>query len=599
MRRPSPVGIKESGKATFPCESPSAALTGWRRIEHAFDAAFGAPLNPLRHLGGLGFLSFWLLAASGIYLYVFLDTSAAGAYRSIVDLSQQQPWLGGLLRSLHRYAADALVLLLALHLLREWLHGHYRGVRRYSWLTGVPPVVLVFASAIGGFWLHWDRLGQYSAIATAEWIDALPLLSAPLARNFLSIDAVSDRLFSFFVFVHLGVPLLLLFALWFHIQRLSRAAVWPPRPVSLGLLGTLLVLAVVAPVASHAPADLATVPQALRLDWMLLFVHPLAEALSPEVAWTLVGGGLLGLFALPFLPQPARAPVAVVDAANCNGCRRCFADCPFAAITMVPHPNHQKTPGRPPSSGSPMATKGPLHGLGGRSPQSGSLGGTHAVGKQMAVVDADLCTSCGICVGACPSSTPFRSAAELVTGIDLPSAPIGALRRKMQRGLSSLQAEHPLVVFGCDHGATLSTLAAPDVAAFSLVCTGQLPPSFVEYALRDGAAGVLVSACRPGGCEFRLGTHWTEERLAGLREPHLRAEVPRERVEVAWADAGEHGALPRALDRLRERVQRLPPPVASPLPPKGVTLAAGQSPIRGVRLETRADPCVGSRAQRG
>ncbi len=493
-------------------------LAAWRQLEQIFDRAFGAPANPLRQLGALGFLAFWLLAASGIYLYAFLDTSAAGAYRSIVDLSEQQPWLGGLLRSLHRYAADGFVVLLAAHLLREWLHGHYRGVRRYSWLTGLPPIALVFASAIGGFWLHWDQLGQYSAIATAEWLDALPLLAAPLARNFLAAGAVSDRLFSLFVFVHLGVPLLLLFALWFHIQRLTHAAVWPPRALSAGLLLTLMVLAVAAPVTSHAPADLATVPQALRLDWLLLFVHPLAEAVSPEAAWALVGGGLLTLFALPFLPQPARLPVAVVDAANCNGCRRCFADCPFAAVTMAPHPNQK-------------------------------------LGKQIAVVDADLCTSCGICAGACPSSTPFRSVAELVTGIDLPSSPIGALRQRMQRGLAALTVERPIVVFGCDHGAAVAPLAGPDVAAFSLVCTGQLPPSFVEYALRDGAAGVLVSGCQPGGCEFRLGTRWTEERLLGLREPHLRTEVPRERLEVAWADAGEEEPLRRALARLRERVR--------------------------------------------
>ena len=498
----------------------SGPRAGWRRVEHVFDAAFGAPANPLRHLGALAFLSFWLLAASGIYLYAFLDTSASGAYRSIVDLSQQQPWFGGLLRSLHRYAADALVILIAAHLLREWLHGHYRGVRRYAWLTGVPPVLLVFASAIGGFWLHWDQLGQYSAIATAEWFDALPLLATPLARNFLSASAVTDRLFSLLVFVHIGVPLLLLFALWFHIQRLTHAAVWPPRPVGAGLLVTLALLAALWPVASHAPADLATVPQALRLDWLLLFIHPLAEAASPAVAWALVGGGLLTLFALPFLPQPARVPVAVVDAANCNGCRRCFADCPFAAITMVPHP-HQK------------------------------------LGKQMAQVDADLCTSCGICAGACPSSTPFRSAAELVTGIDLPSSPIGAWRQRMQRGLAALPAERPIVVFGCDRGADVAPLAGPQVAVQSLVCIGQLPPSFVEYALRDGAAGVLVAGCQPGGCEFRLGTRWTEQRLLGLREPHLRAEVPRERLEVAWADAGEEAVLRRALERLRQRVSGL------------------------------------------
>ena len=539
------------------------ALALWRRLEHGFDAAFSARLNPLRQIGTLAFLCFWLLAGSGIYLYAFLDTSASGAYRSIVDLSQQQPWLGGLLRSLHRYAADAFVLLMAAHLLREWVYGHYRGVRRYSWLTGLPPVLLVFASAIGGFWLHWDQLGQYSAIATAEWLDSLPLLAAPLARNFLADAAVSDRLFSLFVFVHLGVPLLLLFALWFHIQRLTRAAVWPSRPVSAAFVLMLVALAIAAPVSSHAPADLATVPQALRLDWVLLFIHPLAEAATPAVTWALAGGGLLALFALPFLPRAAPAPVAVVDPAHCNGCRRCFADCPFAAITMVPHPNQKETPGRPKFPSSPGATKGPLHGPGGRAPQSGDLGGAPVLGKEMAVVDADLCTSCGICAGACPSSTPFRSITELVTGIDLPSAPINALRQRMRQGLAALPAERRIVVFGCDHGAAVAPLAGPDVAAFSLVCAGQLPPSFVEYALRDGAAGVLVSGCREGGCEFRLGQRWTEERLAGQREPQLRAAVPRERIATVWADAGEQHSLQDALQRLRSRVRDLHETVAS------------------------------------
>ena len=77
-------------------------LAGWQRIERGFDAAFGSALNPLRHLGSLGFLCFWLLAVSGIYLYAVIDTSAAGAYRSIHGLASQPWYLGGWLRSLHR-----------------------------------------------------------------------------------------------------------------------------------------------------------------------------------------------------------------------------------------------------------------------------------------------------------------------------------------------------------------------------------------------------------------------------------------------------------------------------------------------------------------
>jgi coenzyme F420-reducing hydrogenase delta subunit len=176
------------------------------------------------------------------------------------------------------------------------------------------------------------------------------------------------------------------------------------------------------------------------------------------------------------------------------------------------------------------------------------------IGSQMAQVDADLCASCGICVGACPSSTPFRSAAELVTGIDMPSAPIGALRSRLREALAASTAPDRIVVFGCDRGVQVHALAAPDVVTLSLMCIGALPPSFVEYALRDGAAAVLVSGCRAGGCEYRLGQQWTEERLAGAREPHLRASVPRERLATVWADAGDEDALRAALSRLRNQL---------------------------------------------
>lgn len=496
-------------------------LAGWRHVERLFDAVFGSALNPLRHLGSLGFLCLWLLAISGVYLYAVIDTSAAGAYRSIDRLAQQPWYFGGWLRSLHRYAADAFVVVMAAHLAREWLHGHYQGIRRFSWLTGVPLIVFAFVSAIGGFWLNWDQLGQFSAVATAEWLDALPLLATPLARNFLTVGAVGDRLFSLFVFIHLGVALLMVFGLWFHVQRLARAAVFPPRPLALGTLGVLLVLALGAPITSHPPADATIVPAALALDWILLFLHPLTYATSAGAVWWGVTASLLLLFALPFLPQPARTPVARVDPDNCNGCRRCFDDCPYAAITMVPHPNGK-------------------------------------MGKELAQVDADLCIACGICAGACPSSTPFRSAAELVTGIDMPQSTVGTLRRRLQQGLQALHAERPIVVFGCDHGAPVGRLVGTDVAAFSLICTGMLPPSFVDYALRDGAAGVLVSGCAAGACEFRLGQRWAAERLQGRREPHLRAGTAPERLAVAWVDAADPQALRAALDSLRQRLLALP-----------------------------------------
>lgn len=483
------------------------ALAVWRAAEHAFDRVAGEAGNPLRHLGAVGFLFFWLLAGTGAVLFALLDTSVEGAYRSVAQLG----FAGALARGLHRYAADAFVVTMVLHLVREWLHGRYAHFRRFSWLTGVPLLVLASLSGIGGFWLGWDRLAQFSATATAEWLDALGIFASPFTRNFIADARVSDRLFSLLVFVHLGVALFIVFALWAHLQRLARAEVFPPRPLAWGTMAALLVLALVLPVVSGPVAALAQAPDVLALDWWLLWAHPLMYAWSPAGLWVGVAAVLAALVALPLLTRIPRASPARVDLANCNGCRRCFDDCPYEAIEMVPHPLRPR--------------------------------------RQLAVVDAARCAGCGVCTGACPSSTPLRRIDTLVTGIDMPQQPIDDVRRELRERLQRLDAPRRIAVFGCAHAAPVP--ADADVASLQLLCTGMLPPAFVDLAFRLGADAVLVAGCRSGGCEFRHGMRWTRERLTGLREPRLRAAVPRGRVAMVEADREEGPRLRDALDRLR------------------------------------------------
>ncbi|MBA3902108.1 MAG: methyl-viologen-reducing hydrogenase subunit delta [Rhodocyclaceae bacterium] len=490
-----------------------------QRVENLFDVFFDAAGNPWRHLGALGFFFVWLTAASGIYLFAVLDTGIEDIHTSIEYYTQEQWYLGGLLRSLHRYSADALIVVMLLHLAREFFYGRYHGFRWFSWITGVPVIWLVYASGIGGYWLVWDQLGQFSAIASAEWFDWLAIFSTPAMRNFITPAAVNDRLFTLLVFLHIGIPLLLLLALWVHIQRISRADVFPSRSLGWGTFAMLTALSLIKPTVSHGRADLSMVPQTVGIDWYYLFAHPLMYATSPAGLWAIAAVATLLLCILPLLPHPRQPPVAVVDPANCNGCRRCFEDCPYFAVVMEPHPDKP--------------------------------------GHQLARVVPDLCASCGICAGACPSSTPFRSVERLVTGIDMPRQPVSALREEMECKIAALAASPKIVVFGCECAANARRLESADTAVLNLMCSGLLPPSFVEYALRGGADGVLITGCREGSCAYRFGAQWTEGRMSGTREPHLRPTVPRERLRIAWADRPEAGSLAAALAEFRKNLQDL------------------------------------------
>ena len=510
----------------------AALRWGFSNLESVFDRAFTQAWNPLYWLGGLGFFYFWIVTVSGFYVYAFFDTGVTEAYDSVHDLTHGQWYLGGVMRSLHRYASDALVLMMVLHMLREFAFDRYRGTRFFSWITGVPMTWLVIEAGVTGYWLVWDELAQYVAIVSSEWLDYLPIFGEPIARNFLTPDSLDDRFFTLMIFLHIAVPLILLLVMWIHLQRIAYPRWNPPRGLAVGTMAMMLVLSLAFPAVSHGPADLARVPQSLDLDWFYLFAYPAIEIAGAGPVWVFAFCATLLLMVMPWLPPRKRRPVAVVNLDNCNGCTRCAVDCPFNAISMMP-----RTDGKP--------------------------------FDREAVVDADICVSCGICVGSCPTSMPFRRKSDLVPGIDMPQLPISALRDKVHKAVERLDGDARVFVFGCEHGVRADKLMSDRCTGLDLPCAGMLPPSFVDYILSKNLAdGVAVVGCSAGECQYRLGAAWIDARFEGRRDPHLRARVDRERVSRIWVTPVEWRRARNEIDALADRVETLPKRADKPRRPR-------------------------------
>ena len=105
------------------------------RVEAVFNRAFGDRLNPLYHLGSISFYLFWLVAASGLYLYAFFETGVADAYASVDALTYRQWFAGGVLRSVHRYASDAMVQTEADRFHDYWVAKPGKEGRKLDWLA--------------------------------------------------------------------------------------------------------------------------------------------------------------------------------------------------------------------------------------------------------------------------------------------------------------------------------------------------------------------------------------------------------------------------------------------------------------------------------
>lgn len=479
----------------------------FRPCEKLADRVFGPDLNPFYQLGALSFFFFWIVVVSGLYLYIFFKTSITAAYLSVDYLTHEQWYLGGVMRSLHRYASDAMVLTVVLHLLREFCRGHYNGVRWFSWVSGVFLLWLLYASGIGGYWLVWDELAQYIAIMTSEWLDWLPMFNEAMARNFLNEAHLSDRFFSLLAFIHIAVPLLLLLGMWIHIQRISQAKSNPTRGLAWRTLLAMLVLSFIKPAISMGPANLDKVVTQVDLDWFYLAIYPLMDSWSYGTVWLLAGGVTLLLILLPFVHRQKNPTIAEVDLSNCNGCERCFDDCPYSAVIMQPR-----------TDGLPY--------------------------EQEAIVNPSQCVGCGICVGACPTATPFRRSGEHVAGIELPGFSISELREQVITATQALTGVARVIVFSCDQSGKVDKLKATDTAVVTLPCIGFLPPPFIDFIIsRKHAEGVFLTGCNEGSCFHRFGIDWTEQRITNQRDPGLRQRVPRERVAWCWDCSGHSRQL--------------------------------------------------------
>jgi coenzyme F420-reducing hydrogenase delta subunit len=182
-----------------------------------------------------------------------------------------------------------------------------------------------------------------------------------------------------------------------------------------------------------------------------------------------------------------------------------------------------------------------------------------------AQVNPTLCVSCGICVGACPSSTPFRRSEELKTGIDLPDYDLKTLRERTIEAAAALSGPGRVLVFACDHGGGRRL-----DGAVRMPCVAMAPPSLFDFVLsRNLADGIVIAGCAESACFNRLGVEWTKQRIAGTRDPYLRARVPRDRIATIWASALEARRVAAEIASFTKEItqrprQKLRSPQASP-----------------------------------
>ncbi len=486
----------------------------WTRLEGLVNRFTKSDFNPFYHLGTLTIFMLLVLLATGVYLTAIYRPGLDVAYATVEKIDSN--WFGSLMRSVHRYASDAMILLIILHLLKMLFSDKFWGQRWLAWTSGWIMLAGVWLTGTFGYWLVWDLRAQWMTEYMME------TLAGTSGLTYVAAD-IESRTFSNFViiiFLHVFLPLIGFLGIYIHGLRLSRARWWSPRWVSIQAVIGLVILSLIKPVQSFAEADLSTLIQSVPMDAYYLGFLPLIDQWSNMIFWALailVGGSL---FLLPWLASGRDPGPAIVTDPQCTGCNICYAECPYDAIRMVDRDDETKY-------------------------------------QKLAIINNAQCTGCGICVGACPTD-----AINLHGGYNSEqvfSAVKGALHREKKEGnpvtvlfasqrdeaLESLPARLmiweknvPVAVTAWGEGgaARIVTAVLPSTSAVNI--------EWVKSLNSEGARDVVILAQPYDDNLNREDTHWILNRL------HLRPALVTKDLHWLEATPGDSKTVENYLNNL-------------------------------------------------
>ncbi len=167
-------------------------------------------LYPTFRLGWLSTFFFVMEAITGLFLMVFYTPSTRYAYANMLDILSNVPF-GQFVRDLHRLGAEAMVIVVALHMLRTYITASYKKPRQFTWLTGVILLIITLALSYTGYLLPWDQLAYWAVTIGASMAEAAP---PPVVGQFLNIllkgapDLGAAGLLRFYLLHVLALPAL-------------------------------------------------------------------------------------------------------------------------------------------------------------------------------------------------------------------------------------------------------------------------------------------------------------------------------------------------------------------------------------------------------
>jgi quinol-cytochrome oxidoreductase complex cytochrome b subunit len=183
-------------------------------------------LTPMYCLGGLTFLFFVLLAITGVMLGMYYTPTPDTAYESVQEITMSVKY-GWLIRSVHFYSANGMIITSILHMLRVYFTGAYKKPRELNWIVGVGLGAFTLMAGFTGYVLRWDQEAVGAAGVGLGLVDSVPQIGSTIVYLFWGRN-YTDTLGRFFASHVLLIPGLLVLLMAFHFWMIRRHGIARP-----------------------------------------------------------------------------------------------------------------------------------------------------------------------------------------------------------------------------------------------------------------------------------------------------------------------------------------------------------------------------------
>lgn len=272
------------------------------------------------YMGGVALFLFIVQVITGILLVLYYQPDEASAYESVRFITTKVSF-GWLIRSVHSWSANLMVLFVFVHMFSTFFTRAFRRPRELTWVTGFVLLTLALGFGFTGYLLPWNELAYFATKVGTDITGAVPLIGKPLKILLRGGEDVTGATLSRFYAIHIALlPAIFAALLFLHLLFVQRQGMHEPEYLQrlpaerktlipffpnfllrdtllwLMVFNVLLFLAVFFPWELGVEADpFASAPEGIKPEWYFMFMFQTLKLIPGHVLF--IEGEVLGILA--------------------------------------------------------------------------------------------------------------------------------------------------------------------------------------------------------------------------------------------------------------------------------------------------------------